>query len=123
MPGPVLYLDSSDISHRAEARDLWWASMYGDLRRATEAAAVEPRFSAVHVSEARHLTPEAKPLAIARARVVKSLCGTRCLTYWTNLVAEEGLTVVRGAPPPGRSAALRDDGIRIAVPVGLGRFA
>ena len=109
---PIVYLDSSDISCMAEAKEERWRAAKHQLLAAVQAGVIDIRFSIIHVMEAIHTEERWKPFAVARGNVIRELCGNRCLTRWQDLVLAECCDLALGmGGNPRRTNALRTDGL------------
>lgn len=112
---PTLYLDSNDFSRFADERRPEFQAPYKALLDAVREGRVVCTFSALHVMEAIHTTPEHRRLAVRRAEVIKQLCGRHCLLFWHDLVAAEAVAVA-GGPAVTRDVVQRSDGLWVPVP-------
>jgi hypothetical protein len=106
----TIYLDSSDISNMASAADPFWREARDALKSAAHSGHTVFRFSVIHMMEITHLDQRSKPMAVERGRLIKELCGPRCLTFWLDLVLAEGLAHLQGAKLARRIDTYRDDG-------------
>lgn len=106
---PVIYLDSSDFSNLSSPDKHDWKAHRSRLLEVAGAGLAEFRFSAVHVMELTHVSPEAKRWSIGRARTVKELCCGHCLLFWNDLVLAEGVALVQGRVLR-RDQVYREDG-------------
>jgi hypothetical protein len=93
-PGPLrVYLDNSDF---AEDADEALETIRGRLSELQRRRIIEVRFSGLHVREFTQTTPQAKPQAVQRAQVVRSLCGQRAFLSLDRLFPREALALIRG---------------------------
>lgn len=107
-----VYLDSKDISYLADSEKL---ASDSSLRRVRDElidlarnGIAEFRFSFFNVIELAHLASEHKAHAVARARFVKELCGSRAYMHPDKLRAFEALSLIEdGQPETARGSEAR----------------
>lgn len=88
----VVYLDSSDysiLSDVCRAGDESLRRTRTFISDALSSGAIEIRFSMVHVVEAFHRDWDSHDQAIARAKLISELSGTRVLRYFGEIVRRE----------------------------------
>lgn len=89
----AVYLDSSDFSDLSNERKIEKEPELGNIRdellHLIETDQIEIRYSAFHILEAAHLTPESKPMALNRAAAIQSFCGSKALIHYQDLFHKE----------------------------------
>jgi hypothetical protein len=107
-----VYLDSKDISYLSDseklAADPSLRQVRDELTDLARTGIAEFRFSFFNIIELAHLAPEHKPHAVARARFVKELCGSRAYMHPDKLRQFEALSLIEdGQPETARGSEAR----------------
>ncbi|MDD5240783.1 MAG: hypothetical protein PHG47_03560 [Sulfuricella sp.] len=89
----VVYLDSSGFSDLSDDRKIQkeprLVNIRDELLYLQSTDQIQIRYSAFHILEAAHLTPESKPMAMSRAAAIQQLCGNKALIHYQDLFHKE----------------------------------
>ncbi len=117
----TVYLDSSDFSNMAAAKNQYWIDAKEKLLKKIRENTIEVRFSIFHIMEITHTDVMHKEYAVERAKIIAEICGEKCMYSWQEIIINEIENTFRKNKKTSREIACRDDGIWTAIvrdPVG-----
>jgi hypothetical protein len=92
-PPLQIYLDSSDYSNLSSDQ---YSAELESLKSLVDKKAIEVRYSNVTIAELIHTEKEHQHYAIGRAKVLRTLCGKKCLIYNDILLFHDCLVALAG---------------------------